>query len=61
MYHKCVINTINLSVTQISGLKEGASYMLRVHAKNLAGVGGPSEATDPVFAQTRPGKKASTN
>lgn len=52
----CVINTINLSVTQISGLKEGASYTLRVHAKNIAGVGGPSEATAPVIAQTRPGK-----
>lgn len=52
----CVINTRNLSVTQISGLKEGASYTLRVHAKNIAGVGGPSEATAPVITQTRPGK-----
>lgn len=53
---KCVINTIILSVTQVSGLKEGASYILRVQAKNIAGVGGPSKATDPVVAQTRPGK-----
>ncbi|TSK82173.1 Myomesin-1 [Bagarius yarrelli] len=40
---------------QISGLKEGASYTLRVYAKNIAGVGGPSETTPPVVAQTRPG------
>ncbi|MCJ8731774.1 hypothetical protein PDJAM_G00203360 [Pangasius djambal] len=40
---------------QISGLKEGASYILRVTAKNIAGVGEPSKATDPIVAQTRPG------
>ncbi|KAF7706154.1 myomesin 1a (skelemin) isoform X1 [Silurus meridionalis] len=40
---------------QISGLKEGASYTLRVYAKNIAGVGGPSKATDPIIAQTRSG------
>ncbi|KAK3567501.1 hypothetical protein QTP86_019952 [Hemibagrus guttatus] len=46
-----------LLINSISGLKEGASYTLRVHAKNIAGVGGPSEATAPVIAQTRPGTK----
>uniref|UniRef100_A0A4W4F294 Myomesin 1a (skelemin) n=1 Tax=Electrophorus electricus TaxID=8005 RepID=A0A4W4F294_ELEEL len=44
-----------LSLTQITGLKEGKSYMLRVHAKNVVGVGGPSKTSDPIVAQTRPG------
>ena len=45
----------NVSVTQICGLKEGASYQLRVHAKNIVGVGGPSQTLGPVVAQTRTG------
>ncbi|XP_062850023.1 myomesin 1a (skelemin) [Trichomycterus rosablanca] len=40
---------------QISGLKEGVSYLLRVHAKNISGVGGPSKSTEPILTQTRPG------
>ncbi|KAI7809716.1 myomesin 1a (skelemin) isoform X1 [Triplophysa rosa] len=40
---------------KVTGLQEGVSYRLRVHAKNLAGVGGPSKSTDAVLAQTRPG------
>uniref|UniRef100_A0A4W4F199 Myomesin 1a (skelemin) n=1 Tax=Electrophorus electricus TaxID=8005 RepID=A0A4W4F199_ELEEL len=40
---------------KITGLKEGKSYMLRVHAKNVVGVGGPSKTSDPIVAQTRPG------
>uniref|UniRef100_A0AAR2K956 Myomesin 1a (skelemin) n=1 Tax=Pygocentrus nattereri TaxID=42514 RepID=A0AAR2K956_PYGNA len=40
---------------KICGLKEGVSYQLRVHAKNIVGVGGPSQTLGPVVAQTRPG------
>lgn len=44
----------------MTGLQEGVSYRLRVHAKNLAGVGGPSESTDAILAQTRPGEPTDT-
>ncbi|NP_001154812.1 myomesin 1a (skelemin) isoform X1 [Danio rerio] len=40
---------------KVSGLQEGISYRLRIHAKNLAGVGVPSKATDAILAETRPG------
>uniref|UniRef100_A0A672MUH4 M-protein, striated muscle-like n=1 Tax=Sinocyclocheilus grahami TaxID=75366 RepID=A0A672MUH4_SINGR len=40
---------------KLTGLQEGVSYRLRIHAKNVAGVGGPSKKTDAILAETRPG------
>ncbi|KAG5841588.1 hypothetical protein ANANG_G00168210 [Anguilla anguilla] len=40
---------------KVEGLKEGVSYVMRVCAQNLAGVGEPAELSDSVLALTRPG------
>ncbi|KAJ8378855.1 hypothetical protein AAFF_G00233570 [Aldrovandia affinis] len=40
---------------KIEGLKDGVSYVVRVCAQNLAGVGLPAQLNDSVLAQTRPG------
>ncbi|XP_051990095.1 myomesin 1a (skelemin) [Xyrauchen texanus] len=44
-----------MTYMKVSSLQEGISYRLRVHAKNVAGVGGPSKATNAILAQTCPG------
>lgn len=40
---------------KVSGLKAGTSYVFRLRAQNLAGVGKPSGVLGPILAQTRPG------
>uniref|UniRef100_A0A8D2NHN1 Myomesin-1 n=1 Tax=Zonotrichia albicollis TaxID=44394 RepID=A0A8D2NHN1_ZONAL len=42
---------------KIGGLTQGVSYVFRVRAANQAGVGKPSDVTDAVIAETRPGTK----
>lgn len=42
---------------KVTGLKAGTSYVFRVRAQNLAGVGKPSAVLGPILAQTRPGTK----
>lgn len=41
---------------QVTGLKAGASYVFRVRAQNIAGVGKSSAVLGPILAQTRPGE-----
>ncbi|CAG13402.1 unnamed protein product, partial [Tetraodon nigroviridis] len=40
---------------QVKGLKPDTSYVFRVRAQNLTGVGKPSATLGPVLAQTRAG------
>ncbi|MGH0151137.1 UNVERIFIED_CONTAM: hypothetical protein FKN15_040712 [Acipenser sinensis] len=54
--------SVNEKATQkkymkIKDLKEGDTYVFRVRAQNRAGVGKPSDETEPVLAETRPGTK----
>ncbi|XP_039610769.1 M-protein, striated muscle-like isoform X2 [Polypterus senegalus] len=42
---------------KIKELKEGHAYVFRVRAQNRAGVSKPSDVTEPVVAETRPGTK----
>uniref|UniRef100_A0A665WU44 Myomesin 1a (skelemin) n=1 Tax=Echeneis naucrates TaxID=173247 RepID=A0A665WU44_ECHNA len=44
-------------VIQVAGLKGGTSYVFRVRAQNLVGVGKTSAVLGPIQAQTRPGTK----
>lgn len=41
---------------QVTGLKTGMSYVFRVRAQNIAGVGKASPVLGPIVAQTRPGE-----
>uniref|UniRef100_A0A8C5NHV5 Myomesin-2-like n=1 Tax=Gouania willdenowi TaxID=441366 RepID=A0A8C5NHV5_GOUWI len=52
--HEKVNRTKHMKVT---GLKPGTSYVFRIRAQNLAGVGKPSAALGPIVAETRPGTK----
>ncbi|XP_075926109.1 myomesin-1 [Petromyzon marinus] len=42
---------------KVTGLVEGTTYVFRVRAENITGVGRCSEVTDAVLAETRPGTK----
>ncbi|MED6232057.1 hypothetical protein ATANTOWER_019605, partial [Ataeniobius toweri] len=42
---------------KVTGLTAGTSYIFRVRAQNLVGVGKPSAELGPILAQTRPGTK----
>ncbi|XP_012676773.2 M-protein, striated muscle isoform X2 [Clupea harengus] len=42
---------------KINILKDGETYVFRVRAQNKAGVSKPSEPTEPVLAETKPGTK----
>ncbi|KAM4557209.1 myomesin 1a (skelemin) isoform 1-T1 [Fundulus diaphanus] len=42
---------------KVTGLAAGTSYVFRVRAQNLVGVGNPSANVGPILAQTRPGTK----
>ncbi|XP_059201291.1 myomesin 1a (skelemin) [Centropristis striata] len=55
---KAVHEKVNrMKYMKVTELKAGASYVFRVRAQNLAGVGNPSAALGPILAQTRPGTK----
>ncbi|XP_029309187.1 myomesin 1a (skelemin) isoform X2 [Cottoperca gobio] len=49
--------TNKLTHMKVTALKAGTSYVFRVRAQNLAGVGKPSAALGPILAQSRPGTK----
>ncbi|XP_057712473.1 myomesin 1a (skelemin) isoform X2 [Corythoichthys intestinalis] len=42
---------------KVSGLQAATSYVFRVRAQNLAGVGNPSAVLGPILAESRPGTK----
>ncbi|XP_033872956.3 myomesin-2-like [Acipenser ruthenus] len=46
--------TINHRYLKVSDLEEAKSYVFRVRAVNAAGVGKPSDVSEPVFVQARP-------
>uniref|UniRef100_A0A8C7TKF5 Myomesin-1 n=1 Tax=Oncorhynchus mykiss TaxID=8022 RepID=A0A8C7TKF5_ONCMY len=47
---------ISTNYMKIKILKEGETYVFRVRAQNKAGVGKASEPTEPVLAETKPGR-----
>lgn len=42
---------------QVCDLHEGKSYVFRVRAVNASGVGKPSDASEPVLLEARPGER----
>uniref|UniRef100_A0A3Q3WUB1 Myomesin 1a (skelemin) n=1 Tax=Mola mola TaxID=94237 RepID=A0A3Q3WUB1_MOLML len=55
---KAVHEKVNeVKYMKVTGLKAGTSYVFRVRAQNLAGVGKHSAVLGPVLAQTRPTKE----
>ncbi|XP_043535108.1 myomesin-2 isoform X1 [Chiloscyllium plagiosum] len=46
---------------KVTNLEEGRSYIFRVHAVNTAGQGRPSEPSEPILIQVRPGTKEITS
>ncbi|KAM6990088.1 myomesin 1a (skelemin) isoform 1-T1 [Tautogolabrus adspersus] len=55
---KAVHEKVNkMKYIKIAGLEAGSSYVFRVRAQNLAGVGKSSANLGPILAQTRPGTK----
>uniref|UniRef100_A0A4W3K9L1 Myomesin-1 n=1 Tax=Callorhinchus milii TaxID=7868 RepID=A0A4W3K9L1_CALMI len=42
---------------KVTGLEHGMNYIFRLRAMNTAGVGKPSDSTEPITAETRPGTK----
>lgn len=43
------------SALQVCGLQQGHTYVFRVRAVNASGVGKPSDASEPVLLEARPG------
>ncbi|XP_028987246.1 myomesin 1a (skelemin) [Betta splendens] len=55
---KAVHEKVNrMKYMKVTGLKTGTSYVFRLRAQNIAGVGGTSAVLGPIVAQTRPGTK----
>ena len=55
---QCPLLTVSILyvLIQVTGLKAGTSYVFRVRAQNLVGVGKHSAVLGPILAHTRPGE-----
>lgn len=45
-----------VSVSQVCDLHQGKTYVFRVRAVNASGVGRPSDVSEPVLVEARPGE-----